>query len=331
MSTSDSVEARLRAQLPHALERTRLEGLNRREGKVRDIYEFEGHLLLVTTDRVSAFDHVLGTVPFKGEILTSMAIWGFESTRNILPNHVVSVPDPNVIVGKKCQPYPVEFVVRGYVTGSLWRDLEAGRADVYEVALPDHLEKDGPLPAPILTPTTKAEVGTHDEPTSKRRIVQASLMTEKEFDAAREAALALYDRGRALAAERGLILVDTKYELGLDDSGALTVIDEIHTPDSSRYWVAADYEERRRAGQPPRMLDKENLREWLRTERGFSGEGSPPRLDDDIRVTLCQRYMDVYERLLGQPFDPEPGPVEPRIRTNLAAAGWIPGGTPEAQ
>lgn len=323
--SSDLIDTKLRAQLSMTLAHTDFAAGPRREGKVRDIYEVDEHLVLVTTDRVSAFDHVLGTVPFKGEILTAMAVWGFESTRDILPNHVVATPDPNVIVAKKCRPHPVEFVVRGYVTGSLWRDLEAGRADVYEVAIPEDVEKDGPLPAPILTPTTKAELGAHDEPTSRRRIVQAGVMTEAEFDAAAEAALALYARGRALAAERGLILVDTKYELGLDPAGTLTVIDEIHTPDSSRYWVAADYEERRRAGQSPRMLDKENLREWLRTERGFTGHGTPPALDDDIRLTLCRRYMDVYERMLGQPFNPEPQPVASRIEANLEQSGWWSG------
>lgn len=322
MNTSDTIDALLHQQLAHTLERTDFTAGPKREGKVRDIYEVDDHLLLVTTDRVSAFDHVLGTVPFKGEILTAMAVWGFESTRDILPNHVVATPDPNVIVAKKCRPYPVEFVVRGYITGSLWRDYEAGRADVYEVDLPSGLTRDAELPAPILTPTTKAELGAHDEPTSRRRILQAGIMTEREFEAAEAAALDLYARGRKLAANRGLILVDTKYELGLDPEGRLTVIDEIHTPDSSRYWVEADYGERLRAGLAPRMLDKENLREWLRSERGFIGEGAPPPLDDDIRVTLCRRYMDVYERMIGAAFDPCPGPVAPRIEDALRQSGW---------
>jgi phosphoribosylaminoimidazole-succinocarboxamide synthase len=326
MNTSDGIDALLREQLPHTLERTDFAAGPKREGKVRDIYDVGDHLVLVTTDRVSAFDHVLGTVPFKGEILTAMAVWGFESTRDILRNHIIATPDPNVIVVEKCQPYPVEFVVRGYVTGSLWRDYQAGRAGVYEVDLPANLERDAELPAPILTPTTKAELGAHDEPTSRRRILQTGAMTEAEFDAAAEAALALYARGRALAAERGLILVDTKYELGLDADGRLTLIDEIHTPDSSRYWVAADYEERRRAGLSPRMLDKENLREWLRSERGFTGHGNPPPLDETIRVVLCRRYMDVYERMVGVPFEPKPGPVGPRIEAALRASGWWRGG-----
>jgi len=179
------------------------------------------------------------------------------------------------------------------------------------------------LPEPVLTPTTKAEAGRHDEPTSKREILDDGLMTATELEAAETLALSLYARGRELAAERGLILADTKYELGLDADGRLTVIDEIHTPDSSRYWVAEDYETRRRAGQAPQMLDKENLREWLRTERGFRGDGVPPALDDAIRLTLCRRYMDVYARVLGADFAPRPGPVEPRVHRNLAAAGWI--------
>ncbi len=310
------------AQLGHALETTTLPCGPVRRGKVRDIYEVDGHLILVTTDRVSAFDHVLGTVPFKGEILTRLAVEGFTQTGDIVPNHVVETPDPNVIVARKCHAYPVEFVVRAYLTGSLWRDYVAGRASVYEVPLPADLERDRPLPELILTPTTKAAIGTHDEPISRRRILESRLMTASAFDAAAQAALALFERGRERAAQRGLMLVDTKYEMGEDADGRLTLIDEIHTLDSSRYWVAEDYDARMAAGEAPRMLDKENLRQWLRTERGFTGDGPPPVLDDSIRRELCARYMEGYERILGTPFVPRPGPVEPRIRENLEHAGW---------
>lgn len=320
----------LRSQLAHTLNETHLEGLGPKyAGKVRDVYDRGDELLIVTTDRVSAFDRVLGTIPFKGEILTRLALFGFEATRDLVPNHVLGSPDPNVIRAKKCRAFPVEFVMRAYVTGSLWRDLGSGAAAAYEIDLPSSPVKDGRLPEPVLTPATKAEQGEHDEPTSRRAIIASGAMTAEQFDRAEEAARALFARGRALAAERGLILVDTKYELGLDPNGELVVIDEIHTPDSSRYWIASEYEARRSAGQPQRMLDKENLRAWLMDEKGFSGDGEPPPLDDAVRLMLAERYVEVFEALTAERFDGTPGPVEERLRANLRAAGLLaPNGAP---
>ncbi len=315
----------LRSQLQHTLVQTDLVGVGELyRGKVRDVYRHADRLLLVTTDRVSAFDHVLGTIPFKGQILNEMALEAFAATQDILPNHLLDVPDPNVVLAKVCQAYPVEIIVRDYISGSLWRDYEAGTAGVYEVDLPEGLKKDQRLPAPILTPSTKAQIGDHDEPISAAEIVARGLLTQHQLDEATEAAFALFKKGQAEAAARGLILVDTKYEFGLDADGALTVIDEIHTPDSSRYWMADEYEARFAAGQAQAMLDKENLRGWLIETHGFSGQGEPPKLDDEVRVMLATRYAQAYERMLGRPFEAEVGDVSSRIRTNLTAAGLLP-------
>jgi len=321
---TDTLRARLRAQLSHTLVETNLPALGSLyRGKVRDVYRAEGRLIMVTTDRVSAFDHVLGTIPFKGQILNAMALDAFDATKDILPNHLLSVPDPNVVVAKVCQAYPVELIVRGYITGSLWRDYEAGKADTYGVALPKGLKKDQRFDAPILTPTTKAELGAHDQPISPAEIVARGLMSQAQLDAATEAAFALYARGQDKAAARGLILVDTKYELGEDAQGQLTVIDEIHTPDSSRYWMADEYEARFAAGEAQAMLDKENLRGWLIETHGFSGHGEPPALDDEIRVTLAERYAEAHALMLGRPFEPEVGDVSARLEKNLADAGLL--------
>lgn len=314
----------LRAQLPHTLSETAFEGLgSRSQGKVRDIYDQGDRIVLITTDRVSAFDRILGTIPFKGEILTQMALAGFESTKDIVPNHVLESPDPNVIVGRKCRPFPVELVMRGYVTGSLWRDLQSGAASAYELDLPRGLRKDERLPDAIFTPATKARGGEHDQPTSRRAILESGAMTDEELHAAEAAARALFARGQALAEGRGLILVDTKYELGVDPEGRLVVIDEIHTPDSSRYWVQEGYEARFQAGAAQRMLDKENLRSWLLEIHGFSGQGEPPPLDDEVRVMVAEKYLEAFERLLGAPFRGSVGPVLPRIDDNLRRSGLL--------
>ena len=322
--TDPTMQDSLRKQLTHTLQETNFDGLGELyRGKVRDVYRDGERLILVTTDRVSAFDHVLGTIPFKGQILTAIALEAFAATQDILPNHLLSVPDPNVVVAKVCQAYPVELIVRGYITGSLWRDYEAGTAGTYGVDLPAGLKKDQRFAQPILTPTTKAQPGAHDQPISAAEIVAQGLMTQAQLDAATEAAFALYARGQQIAAERGLILVDTKYELCEDASGALTVIDEIHTPDSSRYWIADQYEARFAAGEAQAMLDKENLRGWLIDTHGFSGHGTPPALDDDIRATLAARYAEAHALMLGRPFEPVVGDVSARLQSNLQAAGLL--------
>ncbi len=318
-------DADIRTELAHTLARTALPGLGEPyRGKVRDVYRRDGQLIIVTTDRVSAFDHVLGTIPFKGQILNRLAALNFERCADLAPNHVLAVPDPSVTIAAEVTPFPVEFVMRAHLSGSLWRDYEAGRAGVYGVPLPPGLTRDAPLDAPILTPSTKAELGTHDAPISKADIVARGLMTADRLEEAEAIARRLFDRGRALADERGLILVDTKYELGLDARGVMTVIDEIHTPDSSRYWIADGARDRWQRGEPQQMLDKENLRQWLIAERGFSGHGAPPALDDAIRVTLARRYLELWERLVGTPFEPALGDPGRRLEQNLRAAGVLP-------
>lgn len=314
----------IQQQLAHTLKGTSFETLgDRYVGKVRDVYSQDDRLIIVTTDRVSAFDHVLGTIPFKGEILNRMAVDAFRATEDIAKNHLIDVPDPNVVVAKKLKAYPVEMIVRQYITGSLWRDYQSGVAEAYALDFPAGLVKDQRFDAPIFTPSTKAEIGTHDEPISKAKIVERGLMTAEQLERAEDTARRLFARGAERAAARGLILVDTKYELGEDEDGELYVIDEIHTPDSSRYWIAETYEARFAAGEAQKMLDKENLRGWLIEKHGFSGHGSPPALDDEIRVTLAERYFEAYAHLVGEAFEAVVGDVGERIRGNLERAGLL--------
>jgi phosphoribosylaminoimidazole-succinocarboxamide synthase len=312
----------LRAQLPHALRQLDLPALGALyRGKVRDNYTRGDRIVMVTTDRVSAFDHVLGTIPFKGEILSRLTTFWFEKVKDIAPVHVVDVPDPSVMVVKKASPFPVEIIVRGYITGSLWRDYQAGKAG-YGIAWPKGLRKDQKLDAPVLTPSTKAEYGQHDEPISEAEILKQKLVAPDLWAQARAVALSLFQRGQEWAASRGLILVDTKYEMGTHD-GKLVVIDEIHTPDSSRYWIAEGSDERFARGEEQRMLDKENIRQWLIQEHGFSGQGKPPPLTDEVRVSLARTYANLFERLTGEVFQAEVGSVEERIRRNLVTHGYL--------
>ncbi|BDG08310.1 phosphoribosylaminoimidazolesuccinocarboxamide synthase [Anaeromyxobacter paludicola] len=316
-------EPRIRAQLAHTLREFDAPALGTLyRGKVRDNYSQDGRIVMVTTDRVSAFDHVLGTIPFKGEVLSRLTLFWFDKVKDIAPTHVLSSPDPSVMVVKRAQALPVEIVIRGYITGSLWRDYQAGKAGAYGIDWPAGLTRDQRLAAPIITPSTKAEYGKHDEPISEAEILRQGLVPKDVWTEATAVAHRLFARGQEWAHQRGLILVDTKYEMGIAD-GKLVVIDEIHTPDSSRYWVEASYAERFARGEEPEMLDKENIRQWLIKEHGFSGQGKPPPLSDDVRVMLAQKYMEAYERLTGETFESEPGSVDARIRKNLAAAGLL--------
>ena len=309
----------IREQLPYTLDAFEGGDLGERyKGKVRENFHMGDEIIMVTTDRVSAFDHVLGTIPFKGQILTEIANFWFEKTKDIVPNHIISSPDPQVLVAKKAETLPVEVIVRGYITGSLWREYEQGINGQYGFMLPEGLKKDQKFDTPILTPSTKAEYGEHDEPIARDVIVNG-LVEESVYAQAEEYALKLFAAGQEWAAKQGLILVDTKYEFGMVN-GELIVIDEIHTPDSSRYWIADDYEARFNAGEGQNMLDKENIRQWL-IERGFSGEGTPPALTDEIRVSLAERYIELYTKLTGQDFHPKLGDVKSRINNNLEKAG----------
>jgi phosphoribosylaminoimidazole-succinocarboxamide synthase len=290
------------AQLPHTLARTDLADLlpglgEPRRGKVRDVYARGDKLILVTTDRLSAFDRVLTTIPFKGQLLNQLAAFWFEKTRDVCPNHVLEVPHPNVLVGRKCVPLPVEVVVRGYLTGGLWRDYVAGKANAaYGLTLPAGLTRDQAFERPLVTPSTKAEGGAHDAPLTEPQV--HVLVPAKIWAEAKKRALALFALGQAWAQTRGLILVDTKYELGLA-GGELYAIDEIHTPDSSRYWIAEGSAERQRRGEPQQMLDKENIRQWLIQERGFQGHGEAPTIPDEVRVSLAKIYASAFERITG--------------------------------
>ena len=298
-----------------------LENLGRHyKGKVRDNYYFDNQILMVTSDRVSAFDHVLGTIPFKGQILSEIASFWFDKTKNIVPNHFIKSVDPQVLLVKEAKPLPVEVIVRKYITGSLWRDYENSRHHVYDLDFGNNLKKNQKFSSAILTPSTKEEYGKHDMPISKKEIINQKLVEKSIYEKAEEYALALFSEGERWAKQQGLILVDTKYEFGLVD-GELIVIDEIHTPDSSRYWIESEYEERFASGQDQLMLDKENIRQWL-ISKGFSGDGTPPELDDDIRILLSEKYMELYKILTGKEFTPSSGDVSNRIKNNLKTAGF---------
>jgi phosphoribosylaminoimidazole-succinocarboxamide synthase len=316
-------DSQLRAQLPHTLQEIDLPGLGELyRGKVRDNYIRGDRIVMVTTDRVSAFDHVLGTIPFKGEVLSRLTLFWFDKVKDIAPTHVIDSPDPSVMVVKKAKPLPIELVIRGYITGSLWRDYQAGKAGAYGIEWPQGLRKDQKFDRPIITPSTKAEYGKHDEPISEREILGQKIVAPEVWKEATAIAHRLFARGQEWASKQGLILVDTKYEMGIAD-GKLVVIDEIHTPDSSRYWVASGYEERLARAQDQEMLDKENIRQWLIREHGFSGHGKPPPLTDDVRVMLARKYIEVFERLTGQTFDSKVGSVAERIRANLKAKKYM--------
>lgn len=286
----------------------------KRQGKVRDIYELNGNYVLVTTDRVSAFDRVLGAIPYKGQVLNQLSAWWFERTKDVVQNHVIAVPDENVTTGRAAQPLPVEVIVRGFITGvtstSLWTLYQAGEREPYGVKLPDGLRKNDALPAPIITPTTKAEAGAHDERITPTEILERGLVAPELWRQVERVALELFRRGQEIARGAGLVLVDTKYEFGLID-GQLAIIDEIHTPDSSRYWTLESYE-----SGDPKSFDKEFLREWF-SARGYRGDGDPPAMPGDFVAQVADRYIAVYERLTGLTFEPGAQPVSDRIRGKL--------------
>jgi len=317
-------DAMLRAALEKTLDGTRFEGLGRRyEGKVRDNYSLDdGRRVLITTDRISAFDRVLGTLPLKGQVLNRLSAWWFDVTKDVAPNHLLSVPDPQVVIGKDCTPLPVEMVVRAYLTGvtstSIWTAYERGNREFCGHPLPDGLKKNDPLPAVILTPSTKAAKGGHDVSASRAEILASGEVSTEQFDRASALALALFARGREVCLERGLILADTKYEFGVDHEGKLVVIDEIHTPDSSRYWFSSSYESRIAAGQEPESFDKEYVRRYL-AGIGFVGEGPVPPIPDDIRVEASRRYIAAFEAITDQPFTPNEEEPIGRIRRNLSS------------
>ena len=332
MSEAQPGEAALRealcAQLATTIADTALPGLRTvHHGKVRDSYLLpDGRRLIVTTDRVSAFDQILGTLPCKGQVLNQLAAHWFRRSAHVAPNHLLSTPDPNLMVVRDCQPLPVELVMRGYLTGvtstSIWVAYQRGERRFAGHDLPEGLRKNEPLPRPLLTPSTKAEKGGHDETLSADEILSRGLLDEATLSAASALCQRLFAFGQAEARARGLILADTKYELGrarsADSREELLVIDEIHTPDSSRYWFAEDYEARLSRGEEPRALDKEYLRRYL-VSVGYRGEGPPPPLPDDVRVEASCRYIEALQLLTGAPFAPVLGDATARLAHAAAA------------
>ncbi len=318
-------DAWLRERLDTVLEGTSFTELGSRyEGKVRDNYSKDGRRFIVVTDRISAFDRILGTIPFKGQVLNRLAAWWFEKTKDVAPNHLVRVPDPNVLECVDCAPLPVEFVVRAYMTGStstsMWTHYEAGARVFCGHALPEGMKKNQRLATPLLTPATKAAKGEHDVSASREEILASGVITAEDFDRAAAMVMRLFEAGARLCKERGLVLVDTKYELGKTPAGDIVVIDEIHTPDSSRFWNAATYDARFAAGEDPEPLDKDFVRRYY-TALGYRGDGPPPELPPEVRVGAAQRYMEAYERITGEAFVPDDSEPLARIRKNLGLEG----------
>ncbi len=312
----------LLAQIPNCLKSTDFPTLGQKyEGKVRDNYSKDGKRFIIVTDRLSAFDKVITLIPFKGQVLNQMAKFWFENTKDIAENHVIEFPDPNVVVAKECKAMPMEMVVRGYVTGvtstSIWHHYEKGERNFCGNILPDGMKKNQKLDHPILTPSTKAEHGGHDESVSRDQILERKVITAEQFDYMADVAMKLYQRGVEICAKQGIILVDTKYEFGISSDGKIVAIDEIHTPDSSRFWFADEYEKRFAAGEEQKKIDKEYLREWL-AERGFKGDGEIPIIPDDIKVETARRYIEAFELITGQGFVGEVGDVSARLQKNLA-------------
>ncbi len=289
-------------------------------GKVRDRYDLPDKVILITTDRQSAFDRILAAIPFKGQVLNQTSAWWFDKTKHIVPNHVLAIPDPNVTVGKKCTVFPVEFVVRGYITGttstSAWVNYDKGMRDYCGNILPDGLKKNQQFNSPIVTPTTKSD--EHDRLISPQEIVSEGLMTQSDWDFVSTKALELFTYGQKVAAEHGLILADTKYEFGKDENGQITLIDEIHTPDSSRYWIADSYEERLKNNLEPENIDKEFLRLWFTKNCDPYNDKELPPAPKELVVELSRRYIQLYEMITGEKFVfPDEESINERIEKNL--------------
>ncbi len=299
---------------------------NFQRGKVRDSYDLpDGRRIMVATDRQSAFDLVLAAVPYKGQVLNQTARFWFERTADLCPNHVIDYPDPNVIVGRRLDMLPVEMVVRSYMTGStstsIWPMYEHGERTMYGHRFPDGLVKNAKLPETIITPTTKAAADAHDEPTTAKDLVTSGALAQTQWDALAATSLALFARGQEIAAANGLILVDTKYEFGTDEAGIITLADEVHTPDSSRYWIADSYDARLAAGQEPESLDKEFLRLWI-TARCDPYTEPLPDIAPETLLEFSGKYIRLYEQVTGETFEkPASGEaVRDRVRANLARA-----------
>ena len=320
IKSTEQYKNRIKAELNNTLTETSLTGGNKRTGKVRDQYDLGDKIALITTDRQSAFDRVLAAIPFKGQVLNQTSAWWFDKTQNIIPNHVINLPDPNVTLAKKCDVIPIEFVVRGYITGStstaLWTVYNNGNREYCGNVLPEGMVKNQKLDYNMLTPTTKEE--HHDRPIAPDEIVNEGWMTQKDWDFCSQKALELFAFGQKKASENGMILVDTKYEMGHDSSGNIVLIDEIHTPDSSRYWITETYNERMATGEEPQNVDKEFLRLWFVDNCDPYNDETLPEAPEELVVELSSRYIYLYEIITGGTFVfPEDKPVQERINENL--------------
>jgi phosphoribosylaminoimidazole-succinocarboxamide synthase len=296
---------------------------NKYTGKVREVYTLDDNrLIMVATDRLSAFDVVMPRgIPFKGQILNQIATYMMQSTSDLVPNWILSTPDPNVAIGKKCTPFKVEMVIRGYLSGHAAREYKAGKRMLCGVPMPEGMKENDAFPSPIITPATKAEQGDHDEDISEEQILETGIVSEEDYKLLKDYTNKLFTRGTELAAKQGLLLVDTKYEFGKDANGNILLIDEIHTPDSSRYFYAEGYQDRQNQNEPQKQLSKEFVRQWL-IRNGFQGlEGQKlPIMNDDYIDIVSQRYIELYEQILGTPFEKAPiDHIDERMRQNLKA------------
>ena len=321
LESTDKYKESIEGSLDNTLTNTELVAKSKKTGKVRDQYDLGEKLALITTDRQSAFDRVLASIPFKGQVLNLTSAWWFDQTKDIIQNHVLSIPDPNVTIAKKCDVFPIEFVVRGYITGStstsLWTVYNNGDREYCGNALPEGLKKNQKLDENMITPTTKDE--NHDMPISPEAIVNDGWMTSEDWNFCSEKAMQLFDFGQRTALENGMILVDTKYEMGKDSDGNIVLIDEIHTPDSSRYWIADTYQERIENDKEPQNIDKEFLRLWFVDNCDPYNDETLPDAPKDLVVELSKRYIYLYETITGKsfPFPDENIPVNERIKNNL--------------
>ena len=312
---------RIKAELKNTLTETNLDAKSKRTGKVRDQYEFDDKIILITTDRQSAFDRVLASIPFKGQVLNLTSAWWFEQTKHIIKNQVIDIPDPNITIAKKCKVFPIEFVVRGYITGStstsLWTVYKNGDREYCGNKLEEGLVKNQKLEQNMLTPTTKEE--DHDRPISPKEIVKEGWMTQEDWDFCSNKALELFSFGQKKAAENGMILVDTKYEMGKDEDGNIVLIDEIHTPDSSRYWIEKTYQERIEKAEEPQNIDKEFLRLWFVDNCDPYNDSTLPEAPNDLVIELSSRYIYLYETITGGifPFPDSRTSINERIKNNL--------------
>lgn len=314
---------KIKEHIDYVLTETNFLGIGEKKiGKVRDIYMAPDKITLVSTDRHSSFDRNIAFIPFKGEILNQISLFWFDKTKDIIKNHVESVPDPNVLIAKKCTPLPIEAVMRGYITGvtstSLWTHYKDGKRDFGNFKLPEGLKKNEKLKEPVFTPSTKFE--EHDRTLSSEEIVNEGLLTKEMISKVEETAKKLFKRGQEIALERGLILVDTKYEFGVNSEGELILIDEIHTPDSSRYWKAESYEERFRKGEEPEYFDKEFLRLWFKENSDPYKDEVLPKAPVELVAEMSRRYIEIYEMITGKKFEHDFSiSINERIKNNLKA------------